>query len=413
MLELKRPTKNISGTVKLPGSKSISNRLLILQQVIGSDLEIANLSDSEDTVLLINALQQINTSASALIDVNHAGTDMRFLTALLALRKGKWTLTGSQRMQQRPISPLVNALKQMGAAISYGENDGYPPLIITGSDQLSNKVELDAGMSSQFLSALLLIAPALPKGLEIKIRGKVVSRPYVQMTMDLLRAVGVVINDKGDTISLEPYKAEIPSGAFTVESDWSAASYYYSICSLSPGSEIRLKNFFKKSMQGDSVLREIYKSLGVSTTFEDESIVLRNIEVETEYFKYDFTDCPDIAQTVAVTCFAHKVPAQLTGLKTLKHKESDRMEALKLELIKLGAHVSVTEESLTLDHSPLNPPDHIRISTYDDHRMAMSFAPLSLVVPQVIIEDPTVVNKSYPHFWDDLESLGFSVNLQP
>lgn len=424
MLLLKAPEHILNSTIRLSGSKSISNRLLILKEVLGLDVTLENISPSEDTQHLQKALDQIKNKTSATIDIGHAGTDMRFLTAYLAIKEGEWVLTGSERMKQRPIVELVNALHSLGADISYLEKENFPPLKIKGKKLQGGNIEIDGSISSQFISALLLISPAFENGLELTLKNDVVSWPYILMTLDLLSEFGSKVSTILNTIKTTPTqnkKQEIRNKTFFIESDWSAASYYYSIVALSKNSTITLSGLKRSSSQGDSVLTEIYKELGVSSEFKDDKLILTKNLNSTKSFKYDFTNCPDLAQTVAVTCFGLGIKAELTGLKTLKIKETDRIAALKTELEKFGADVNITENSIQINDKRLRTQDGLStidyrlltIKTYNDHRMAMSFAPLALVFGQLSIQDHRVVSKSYPLFWEDLKSVGFSVNLQP
>lgn len=397
----------------ITGSKSETNRLLLLQALY-PNLKLENTSNSDDSEVMIKALNSpFAIHHSSLIDVHHAGTAMRFLTAYFAIQEGKEViLTGSTRMKERPIKILVEALQQLGAEISYGGQAGFPPLSIKGKKLTRSKVSIPANVSSQYISALLLIAPKLENGLELTLEGEITSVPYIKMTLALLNAIGVKTAFNKNTISVKPLSLIPYPLTLTVESDWSSASYWYSIMALSEiGTEITLSSYKPNSLQGDSALVEIYSAFGVETIFENNSILLRkthNPKLTTHNLQLN--NCPDIAQTIAVTCFGLGLPCHLTGLHTLKIKETDRLEALKAELTKLGAHVTVTNDSLTLSQSEnINP--NISIKTYQDHRMAMAFAPLALIVP-IVIEEAEVVSKSYPTFWNDLKSAGFSVAEQ-
>lgn len=395
--------------LSITGSKSETNRLLLLQALY-PNLKLENTSNSDDSEVMTKALNSPFTiHHSSLIDVHHAGTAMRFLTAFFAIQEGKEVvLTGSTRMKERPIKILVEALQQLGAEISYEEQEGFPPLRIKGKKLSHSKVSLSANVSSQYISALLLIAPKLENGLELTLEGEITSVPYIRMTLALLNEIGVETSFADNIIKINQ-KSEIVNHQSTIESDWSSASYWYSIIALSEiGTEITLSSYKPNTLQGDSALAEIYSAFGVETIFENNSILLRkthNPQLTTHNLQLN--NCPDIAQTIAVTCFGLGVGCHLTGLHTLKIKETDRLEALKAELTKLGAMVSVTNESLTLEPSKnINP--NISIKTYQDHRMAMAFAPLALKVP-IVIEEAEVVSKSYPTFWDDLKSVGFKV----
>ena len=418
MTELSAPLHSIHASIKLSGSKSISNRLLILKEVLALDTIFQNLSNAEDTQLLEQALLQIKDKNKALIDIHHAGTDMRFLTALLSVREGEWTLTGSDRMKERPIGELVNALQLLGADISYLEKQNFPPLLIRGKKLKGGNIEINSSVSSQFISALLLIAPTFKKGFSLSLKGKTVSLPYIEMTIALLKSAGVAIEKQDHLINVNASSIFHFAPAIQVESDWSSASYWYSICALAGNAEIELSFLSAKSLQADSALPELYKSLGVKTVFKENAIVLSSVKPMANVFEFDFTNCPDIAQTIAVTCLGLGIKASLTGLSTLKVKETDRLLALKNELEKFWATVEIDQDSIKIVPPPereiLENREEIRlISTYNDHRMAMSFAPLALKYRSIQIDEPSVVSKSYPSFWEDLKSVGFNVNLQP
>lgn len=409
MMQIFPPEGLIKAEIELPGSKSISNRLLMIRAVSGLPIHFKNLSDSEDTILLAKAIGQIQGKKSGTINIEHAGTDMRFLTAYLSIKEGEWIVTGSDRMKQRPISELVNALREMGADISYLENEGFPPLKITGGKLYGGRIEIDGSISSQFISALLLVAPALGDELEIVLKGNVVSLPYIKMTVELLKLFGVFVSFNNKKIVVSPAPFNMLNDQFLVESDWSAASYWFNLVALAKNAEIELKFLDKFSLQADSILPEMYSKLGVRTEFIEKGICIRGRQNIIEEFEYDFTNCPDIAQTIAVTCLGLGIKANLTGLQTLKIKETDRILALKTELEKLGASVEATEHSLKVyPPSQLTVKDHL-VSTYNDHRMAMSFAPLAIICPGLKIENPDVVIKSYPAFWDDLQHSGFDL----
>ncbi|MGL2964982.1 3-phosphoshikimate 1-carboxyvinyltransferase [Flavobacterium sp. XGLA_31] len=418
-LLLKSSVANPKSAIAITGSKSETNRLLLLQALY-PNLTLQNTSNSDDSQVMQKAL---SSSEEATIDVHHAGTAMRFLTAYFAIQQDREVvLTGSSRMQERPIQILVEALRQLGADIRYEKNDGYPPIRIKGKKLLLNRVSLPANVSSQYISALLLIAPKLENGLELILEGEITSVPYIQMTLALLNEIGVettffenVISVKPQfTISFAPFAfGSSHNSQFTIESDWSSASYFYSIVALSDiGTTITLSSYKKNSLQGDSVLAEIYQSFGVETVFENNTIRLSKTEkVNLPSVFFDLNNTPDIAQTIVVSCFGLGMGCHLTGLHTLKIKETDRLEALKKELTKLGASVSVTDDSLTLEPST-TIRDTVVIKTYQDHRMAMAFAALALKT-NIIIEEAEVVSKSYPSFWDDLKSIGFQIAEQP
>ncbi|WP_150451786.1 3-phosphoshikimate 1-carboxyvinyltransferase [Arenibacter lacus] len=400
------PSSLLKAKIKITGSKSESNRLLLLQALYPT-IAIENLSNSDDAEVMQKGL----AIANGTVDIHHAGTAMRFLTAYFATQENKEVvLTGSKRMTERPIKILVDALKELGAAIHYENNEGYPPIKIKGQKLTKSKVSLPANVSSQYISALLLVAPSLENGLELELVGKITSVPYIKMTLGLLAQIGVESSFEGNTIKVLPQKS-VKAATQVVESDWSSASYFYSIVSLSDvGSEITLSSYRKDSLQGDSVLAEIYKDFGVETVFGEHEVVLRKTAaVSDKKIEIDLVNAPDIAQTIVVSCFGLGIGCHLTGLHTLKIKETDRLEALKTELGKLGAPISVTDKTLTLEpSSQINK--NIAIDTYNDHRMAMAFAPLALKT-DLFINDAGVVSKSYPDFWKDMESLNFPVEI--
>lgn len=400
--------------IKITGSKSETNRLLLLQALY-SNITLENTSKSDDSDVMFEALKncQLLTDNYQRINVHHAGTAMRFLTAYFAQNEGlEVVLTGSSRMKERPIKILAEALKQLGAEITYEEKEGFPPIRIKGKKITKNKISIKADVSSQYISALLLIAPKLENGLELTLKGEITSIPYIKMTLALLNEIGVETVFKNNVIKVNP-KPIIDNTQLVIESDWSSASYFYSIVALSNiGTQITLSGYKENSLQGDSVLVDIYKDFGVETVFQKNSILLRKVEIHnSQFIIHNLKNCPDIAQTIAVTCFGLGLACHLTGLHTLKIKETDRLEALKTELSKLGAEISVTNDSLALEQSS-EIKENITIKTYQDHRMAMAFAPLALRVP-LVIEEAEVVSKSYPTFWEDLKTIGFEVEDNP
>ncbi|OYQ35041.1 3-phosphoshikimate 1-carboxyvinyltransferase [Flavobacterium cyanobacteriorum] len=410
-----------NGHITITGSKSETNRLLLLSALY-PNIIFENASVSDDSDVMHKALCGNNT----VIDVQHAGTAMRFLTAFFASQEGREVvLTGSARMKQRPIAILVEALRLLGADIEYLENEGFPPLRIKGRKLTNNRLAVKAGVSSQYITALLLIAPKLENGLELTLDGQATSLPYIQMTLSLLNEVGIDAKFQDNTIIVPP-KPEINNlkREIIIESDWSSASYYYSIVALSPeGTSVTLSSYKKNSLQGDSAIVNIYQQFGVETIFNNNNIRLTKARSpEPIAFHLDLNSTPDIAQTIAVTCFGLGIGCRLTGLHTLKIKETDRLSALKTELEKLGAEVSVTDDHISIQPHPgfqsryqpcspsLEGPGEV-IATYSDHRMAMAFAPLAVKIP-VIIQDAGVVSKSYPAFWEDMIRLGFLVDVQ-
>ena len=402
-LRLTHPSQQLSGNCTITGSKSESNRLLILQALF-PELELQNLSNSDDTQAMARGL----SSTAETIDIGHAGTTMRFLTSYFATTPGaEKILTGSKRMQERPIKILVDALRAIGADIEYVKNEGYPPLRISGKKITVNRVELAANVSSQYITSLMLIAPKLPKGLTIHLVGEITSIPYINMTCSLLQKVGVQATFEGQTIQVFPQEKIMPKKV-EVESDWSSASYHFSMAALADNAQISIKNYVSDSLQGDSVLVEIYKQMGVSSSFDGNTLHLKNNGAVQSHITLDLVKAPDIAQTIAVTCFGLGISCDLTGLHTLKIKETDRLVALDTELSKLGADIRVTNDSLHLAARKKSINENVAIDTYHDHRMAMAFAPLGIKVP-IYINDADVVSKSYPTFWNDLRSLGFSI----
>ena len=400
---LSHSTGVCNAKLQITGSKSETNRLLLLQALFPG-FTIANSSSSDDSEVMKKAL----ASTSELIDVHHAGTAMRFLTAFFAQMEGREVvLTGSQRMQERPVKILVEALKTLGASIHYEKKEGYPPLRILGKKIKGGLVRLPADISSQYISALLLIGPSLEEGLELVLEGKITSIPYIQMTLSLLERIGVHTHFEGQTIRVNPLTKPILSEQ-TVESDWSSASYFFSILSLADTGSVDLKSYLEQSLQGDRVLMEIYEQLGVKATLGHQVLQLKKVKVDLpEILEWDLSKAPDIAQTIVVSCLGLGIGCKLEGLHTLKIKETDRLQALYNELTKLGAEVRITADSLFLAPcSKIN--QNCSIPTYNDHRMAMAFAPLALKVP-LIIEEAQVVSKSYPTFWADLKQLNFEI----
>jgi 3-phosphoshikimate 1-carboxyvinyltransferase len=408
-LLLQSATLKKESAISITGSKSETNRLLLLQALF-PNITLENTSNSDDSEVMEKALKGNET----IIDIHHAGTAMRFLTAYFAVSEGREVvLTGSPRMQERPIQLLVETLEQLGAQITYEKEVGYPPIRIKGQKITAHQVSIPANVSSQYISALLLVAPKLQNGIEITLVGEITSVPYIKMTLALLNEIGVKTSFVGNIISVSPQPTTHNPQLLIVESDWSSASYFYSIIALSQiGTQITLSSYKQNSLQGDSSLAEIYKDFGVTTAFNsDKSITLSKTNTHnSQLITQNLNNCPDIAQTIAVTCLGLGIGCYLTGLHTLKIKETDRLEALRIELTKLGANISVTNDSLTLEASKeIN--SNTTIATYNDHRMAMAFAPLALKVP-IIIENAEVVSKSYPDFWKDLESLGFKSTKQ-
>lgn len=394
-----------SKTIKLPASKSISNRLLLINVLSANPNIPENLSDSDDTAVMLKALQ----SDCSLVDVGAAGTSMRFLTAYLSLLPGRHIITGSERMRKRPIEVLVNALRELGADIRYVENEGFPPLEINGQQLHGGSISLPGSISSQYISALMMIAPMMKGGLEINLTGKIVSQPYINMTLKTMEQFGVHGNWDGAKITIpEGDYAHIPS---SVESDWSAASYWYEIAALAPSSAEQLSGLYLDSLQGDSEGRHIAEKLGVTTSVvkSNNNLELKAVNTPVRHLNYDFNSQPDIAQTFVVTCCCLGVTFKFTGLESLKIKETDRISALINECKKIGFVLHTNDiDTLSWDGETCDPTNE-PILTYKDHRMAMAFAPAAIKLGSIRIDDPAVVSKSYPKYWDDLKSVGFVI----
>ena len=395
-------------SIKISGSKSESNRVLILNSIF-KNIKISNLSDSDDTVVLKNALENLYKS----IDIHHAGTAMRFLTAYLStLDGGKFILTGSKRMKERPIGILVDALKNLGFNINYLKKKGYPPLEINGTKSEKSIIKLKSDISSQFISALILIGPTFKNGLTIELDGEIISKPYINLTLNVLKRMGIGCSLRKNIIKIDNVK-EINPIEYLIESDWSSSSYFYSIVAIDKKINIKLSNFFKESFQGDSFIEKIFIKLGVKTEFLNQNEILLspiNDYKKPSRLSFNLIDNPDLAQTIAVTCLALKIQVKITGLQTLKIKETDRILALYNELSKLGAKIIFDDASIEII-PPVNFNKNIEIFTYDDHRMALSFAPLGLITP-LIINDPDVVTKSFRSYWNDLLQLNFNLKFK-
>ncbi|OOQ60826.1 3-phosphoshikimate 1-carboxyvinyltransferase [Mucilaginibacter pedocola] len=442
---LTKTGKSAKGTIQLTGSKSECNRALILEALGGGKVKVENISDAADAVLLAGILRksedeslkskvespqvvvgddevheveviedklpasdsELPTQGLKTVDIGPAGTAMRFLTAYYAIGDQEVVLTGSERMKQRPIGLLVDALRALGAEIDYEEQEGYPPIKLKGSfEQRTRKISIKGNISSQYITALLLIAVKLPFGLELHIEGELTSRPYVEMTLAMLKEANILHTWEGNVIS-------IPNQAFAttslhIEPDWSAASYWYSIAALSDEAELFLPGLRSYSLQGDSVITEIMANFGITSQFKDGGVYLTKEVKPIGRKVFDMKECPDLAQTVVVVCAALGHEASFTGLETLKIKETDRILALQTELAKIGVKLIEDNEVYTLDCSQKQLPQRMFISTYHDHRMAMAFAPLAILIPELEVEDADVVEKSYPAFWTDLAKVGFN-----
>lgn len=399
------PPINIHTRIQLPSSKSLCNRALIINALAHGSEPPQNLSNCDDTRVMIRALQQMQPT----IDIMAAGTAMRFLTAFLTVAPGTHLITGTERMKQRPIGILVDALRSLGAEIDYAENEGFPPLRITGKKLDKENITLPGNVSSQYISALLMIAPTLQHGLTLTLEGKIVSRPYIDMTLQLMRDFGA----QAEWIADNQLKVEATGyqpTPYYIESDWSAASYWYEICALTPDATVELPGLFEQSLQGDAAVAQIFSLLGVETSYSERMVTLRNTGKAVDKLEYDFVNQPDLAQTFVVTCCMKHIPFCFTGLESLKIKETDRIFALITEMKKLGYVVKEKDNSILYwdgEHCPAQP--HPAIDTYEDHRMAMAFAPASLILKSVCINHPQVVSKSYPNYWENLQEAGFNL----
>ena len=398
---------SISESIKLPASKSISNRALIINAISYSPYPISNLSDSDDTKVLEAALFS-NTNK---FDIGHAGTAMRFLTAFLAKIVGEWEITGSPRMQERPIKILVDALNKLGAKIEYLKKEGCPPLKIYGSHLKGQTLVLDGSISSQYISALLLIAPTIENGLTLKLTGNITSSSYIKLTLELMEKFGIQYHWEGNeiTVSEQNYYAR----DFNCEADWSGASYWYQIMSLVDSGEVLLENLELKSLQGDSNIAVWFEQFGVISSQKKNGVLLsKTKQIQPDKLVLDFIENPDVAQTMASLCVAKQIPFHFTGLKTLKIKETDRIAALQIELAKFGANITEPQNGELAWDGTINSEQKQEIpliQTYHDHRMALAFAPMALAGLEIEMEDPMVVSKSYPSFWNDLKNTGFEV----
>lgn len=402
----KHPFSSVS--INLPASKSISNRALIINALSGAGMVPQNISDCDDTRVMVRALSQ----PSEVINIMAAGTAMRFLTAYLSVTEGERIITGTERMQHRPIKILVDALRELGADIAYVNEEGFPPLRIKGKKLQGGHIALAGNVSSQYISAMLMIGPTLERGLTLTLTGGIISRPYIEMTLGIMREFGAKATFEGDTIFVEPtgYTA-IP---YYIENDWSASSYWFEMCALTPGSEVTLPGLFEKSWQGDQKVKKIFEQLGVaaehvactSLPSEGGAVRLRHTGSVVERLDIDMLSVPDLAQTVVVTCAMLNVPFRITGLQSLKIKETDRIHALRTELKKLGYLISEADDSILYwDEERCEPKIDASIDTYEDHRMAMAFAPCCQALGEITINNPEVVSKSYPKFWEDFQLI--------
>jgi len=400
-ISLSHPNKTIRLNVPLTASKSECNRALIIRALTKENLELQNISAARDCQTMIRLL----ASEDQELNVLDAGTTMRFLTAYCSVINRESILTGTTRMQERPIKILVDALKYIGADITYSKKEGYPPIHIKSFEQKKAEVSIAGNVSSQYISAILMIAPLLPLGIKLKLTGEIASRPYISMTLKLMHHFGITYNWKEDIIEIanQDYKAN----SYTIESDWSGASYWYSIAALSDKAEIKLLGLRKDSFQGDLAIVEIMNQLGIESQFDNEGVTLAK-KTAVDNFNYDFTQCPDLAQTIAIICAAKGIKARLSGLESLRIKESDRIDSLRLELKKVGVQV-IVEGDQAIGINGKAKVDKPKFHSYEDHRVAMALAPLALL-GEISIDDPDVVNKSYPSFWEHLKQAGFDIS---
>jgi len=424
---ISKQNRKLKGTVYLTASKSESNRVLLVEALSKQRFRTINLADSQDTQILAEILKNETSGDGSRamkklnIEVSYytgaGGTTIRFLSAFFAARPGVRILTGSERMNQRPIKTLVDSLIKLGAKITYLEKDGFPPVRIEGRELEGGELEMDASVSSQFITAILLIGPTLKNGLTLKLKGRIVSSSYIRMTLKVLEHFGIKFTFEGNTISIP--KQEYQGWDYNIESDWSAASYWYQMAAFAEEAEIKIKGLKRKSIQGDSVTADLFRFFGVSTEFIDDGVILTKTDYKPQNFAFDFADYPDIAQTAAVTAGVLKIHSQFNGLHTLRIKETDRIQALITELKKIGVKAVETGDASIEIHSPKEKEkkddilqSDLEFKTYQDHRMAMSFAPLALIYPEIKIENPTVVKKSYPDFWIDMKTMGFELRSE-
>lgn len=410
-IEFNRNIDNLDVEIVLPSSKSITNRAYIIKKLAEQNFIIQNASKSSDSENLKKCIEIIddnkNIDKPCVLDVFDAGTNMRFLTALLSIKQGVWILTGSERMKQRPIKDLVDALKSFGAEIKYLENDGYPPIFINGKTLRGGEISFNSLVSSQFVSSLLLIAPVLKNGLRINFLGKIVSYPYILMTLNLMGHFGICYNIEKDSIFVD--NQEYFANDIIIEADWSSASYWYQVAALCKNSKINLKGLKKSNLQGDDILTEVFELFGVTTIFCSESVILSNSKEIKKSICLDCSNYPDLVPSIALTSAVLGISAKLTGIGHLAHKESDRIISLANEISKLGIKCIFDSDNIEIIGSELSFNKNTIFETHNDHRIAMSLAPLALKTSMLKIDNGEVVTKSYPRFWDDLKKFGFEI----
>ena len=402
MIKLYKNNNNLEGKVFLESSKSISNRILIIRALSNQNFKIENLSNADDTLLMSKLLKTYKKSNE--LDCSHAGTTLRFLTSFLSIHNGEWILKGSERMHERPIGPLVESLQNIGADIKFLVKENHPPLKIKGKNLVGGNIEIRGDISSQYISALLMIAPTLNNGLTIKINSKILSRPYIEMTLKLMNQMGV--NYHWDNSLIEIEKQNYNCEKFLIENDWSAASFWYSFAALASNAKIEIPLLFKNSIQGDSFLYEVYKKLGISTKFHEKCISIEKANKPVEKLTLNLSDYPDISLPIATTCAGLGIETHLYGLESLQHKESNRLLMIKNELKKFNIECVINSNSIKIKKNQiLKAPNEI-IKTHNDHRIPMSIAPLCMKVGPIEFENENVVTKSYPKFWQDLKNIG-------
>lgn len=408
-LQISHPTKKLKGKIKLTASKSESNRALMIQALCKESFEIKNLATADDTAILKNILSNYKTENT--FHVGESGTALRFATAFLATQKGTWILTGSDRIKERPIAPLVDALNTMGAKIEYTENNNYAPLKITGNSLRGGEIFIEGNISSQFISALLLISPQLQNGLVIHFTSEVLSKPYINMTLKMMEEFRVYGQWQGNSISVskqEYHKKSESNYAYEIEADWSSAAFWYAMAALANETDFIIEGLKNISKQGDKVLSDLYTFFGIKTDFIETGIQLSKIKINEDFIGFDFSDAPDIAQAVAITACGMEIPMLMNGLKTLRLKETDRISALKTEIEKTGTTIDIIGDTIELKPNRFNKRI-LHFKTYNDHRMAMALTALAIKLDSITIENPEVVSKSYPEFWDDLKKVGFEI----
>ena len=411
-IQITKATNQLIGSITIPASKSESNRALIIKSLTNFNFEIKNLSNSNDTLVLEKAINQIANNHSEILEINieDCGTAMRFLTSVLAITKGEFILTGSERMKQRPIQFLVNSLNKINANISYLENPGFPPLRISGSELNGDSISIDGSVSSQYISSILMISPLLKNGLKIILENHIVSEPYIDLTLKMMNHFGIQFQKTENCIVVPPQKYIAKD--ISINGDWSSVSYWYEMAAFSEDVDLKIHGISKTGFQGDEVIAEIFEDFGVKTAFHENYIHLTKAGNLVDNFEFDFSNHPDLALTVAVCCAGLKINCKLSGLKTLKDKESNRFAAIVSEIGKLGIPVKTNEiDEISFNAKEIIFENNILVNTFKDHRIAMAFAPLACILKEIKIEESEIVKKSYSNFWEDLKNLGFKIGI--